>query len=99
MTPCQTTSGGSMHRERAGLARSILVFFVGLAAAGLLIAVLNGPFETFVATSADLTTTTQADKGRQWITMFWDALPFIVVFLAFIQLLGAAAAERRLPGQ
>lgn len=88
-----------MGRERAGLARAMLVFVIGLAAAALLIAVLNSPFETLVATSADVTTSSQAAQGRQWITMFWDALPFIVVFLSFIQLLGAAAAERRLPGQ
>lgn len=88
-----------MRRERAGLARSVIVFFAGLAAAGLLIGVLNAPFETLVSTSADVTQTSQAAQGRQWITAFWDALPFVVVFLAFFQLLAAAAAERRLPGQ
>ena len=88
-----------MPPERAGLARAVIIFFAGLAAAGLLIAVLNGPFETFASTSADITSTSQAAQGRQWITAFWDALPFIVAFLAFFQLLAAAAAERRLPGQ
>ena len=88
-----------MGRERAGLARSVIIFFAGLAAAGLLIGVLNGPFETLAATSADVTQTSQAAQGRQWITAFWDALPFVVAFLAFFQLLAAAAAERRLPGQ
>lgn len=87
-----------MPPERAGLARSVFVFFAGLAAAGLLIGVLNGPFETMVQTSADMTQTSQAAQGRQWIVAFWDALPFIVVFLAFMQLLAAAAFERRLPG-
>jgi ABC-type methionine transport system permease subunit len=86
-----------MNRElrRAGLARNIMIFFIGLAAAGLLIGVLNGPFESFVSTSQDLTNTQQAARGRQWIVTFWDAIPFVVVFLAFFQLLGAAAAERR----
>lgn len=88
-----------MGRERAGLARAVLVFFAGLAAAGLLIGVLNGPFETLTATSQSLTDSSQAAQGRQWIVSFWDALPFIVAFLAFFQLLAAAAAERRLPGQ
>lgn len=88
-----------MGRERAALARSVIIFFAGLAAAGLLIAVLNDPFNTFATTSADLTQTSQAAQGRQWIAMFWDGLPFIVVFLAFVQLLAAAAVERRLPGQ
>jgi len=82
--------------RRVGLARNVMIFFAGLAAAGLLIAVLNGPFDTMVATSEGLTQTSQAAQGRQWITTFWDALPLIVAFLAFFQLLGAAAAERRL---
>lgn len=88
-----------MGRERAGLARAVLVFFAGLAAAGLLIGVLNGPFETLSTTSANITNSSQAAQGRQWIVSFWDALPFMVVFLSFFQLLAAAAAERRLPGQ
>ena len=88
-----------MPRERAALARNLFVFFAGIATAGLLIAVLNGPFETIIATGAETTTSTQAEQGRTYITSFWDALPFIIVFLALAQLLGAAAAERRLPGQ
>jgi len=88
-----------MPPERAGLARAIIIFVASMGAAGLLIGVLNAPFETIVTTSSDLTRTSQAAKGRQWITMFWDGLPFIVAFLGFVQLIGAAAAERRLPGQ
>jgi hypothetical protein len=87
------------RRERVGLARAVLIFFTGLAAAGLLIGVLNGPFDNMAATSANLTRTSQAAQGRQWVVSFWDALPFVVVFLAFFQLVAAAAAERRLPGQ
>lgn len=87
------------RRERAGLARALLIFFVGLGAAGLLIGVLNDPFSTIATAGADTAQTSEANQGREWIVMFWDGLPFIVVFLAFIQLLGAAAAERRLPGQ
>lgn len=86
-------------RERAGLARAMIIFIASIGAAGLLIGVLNAPFETIAATSAETTRTPQAAQGRQWIVMFWDGLPFIVVFLAFVQLIGAAAAERRLPGQ
>lgn len=88
-----------MSRERAALARSVIVFFAGIAVAGLLIGALNGPFESLVSASAGLTQSSQAAQGRQWIVSFWDAMPFIVVFLAFLQLLAAAAAERRLPGQ
>jgi hypothetical protein len=87
------------RRERAALARSLFIFFAGLAAAGLLIAVLNGPFEQIMSTGSEYATTSEAAKGRGYVTAFWDALPFIVVFLALAQLLGAAAAERRLPGQ
>lgn len=88
-----------MSRERAGLARALIIFIAGLGAAGLLIGVLNGPFETIVAAGADTSNTAEAAQGREWIVMFWDGLPFVIGFLAFIQLLGAAAAERRLPGQ
>lgn len=73
-----------------------MIFFAGLAAAGILLAVLNGPFDTMVATSENVTRTSQAAQGRQYITTFWDSVPFVVVFLAFFQLLGAAAAERRI---
>lgn len=90
------TSEATMPPERAPLARNIMIFFAGLAAAGLVIGVLNGPFDSMVAASSDVARTSQAAQGRQWITSYWNALPFIVVFLAFFQLLGAAAAERRL---
>jgi len=84
---------------RAGLARAILVFFAGLVAAGFLIGILNDPFSTIEAASVDAATSPQADRGRNYITAFWGALPFIVVFLGLVQLLAAAASERRLPGQ
>jgi hypothetical protein len=51
-----------------------------------------------VTTSEGLTTTQQAAQGREWIVSFWDALPFIVAFLGFLQLVAAAAVEGRLPG-
>jgi len=88
-----------MGRERAGLARAFLVFLVGLGAAGLILSVLNGPFETMMSAAGAYSKTPQANQGQQWLTMFWDGLPVIIVILAFLQLLGAAAAERRLPGQ
>lgn len=88
-----------MPPERAGLARAIMIFVATLVAAALLIAVLNSPFDTLVTTSEGLTTTEEAAQGRAWIVSFWDGLPFIVAFLGFLQLIAAAAAERRLPGQ
>jgi len=87
------------NRQRVGLARSLAIFFVAIAAAGLILGVLQGPFDQLVAASSDITQTSQAATGRGWIVTFWDALPFIVVLLGFVQLIGAAAAERRLPGQ
>lgn len=84
-----------MGRERAGLARAFLIFIVSLGAAGLLIAVLNGPFETIAATGASVSTTEQAARGQGYVVQFWEATPFIVAVLAFVQLLGAAAAEGR----
>jgi len=88
-----------MGRERAGLARALIIFFAGLAAAAMILAVLNDPFNSMVATSQSLTETQQAAQGRQWMVSFWDALPVIIVLLALLQLLGAAAVEGRLPGQ
>ena len=87
------------RRERAALARNLFIFFAGIAAAGLFLAVLNGPFETIAAVGADTSTSPQAAQGQSYIESYWDALPFIIVFLSLAQLLGAAAAERRLPGQ
>ena len=86
-------------RERAGLARTLIIFVATLAVSAPILAVLNGPFDQMVTLSAGLAETSQANQGRQWIVMFWDALPFIIAILMFIMLLGAAAAERRLPGQ
>lgn len=84
-----------MGRERAALARNILIFFAGLGAAGLLIAVLNTPAENLLATGQDLSRTSQAAQGHAYVSAFWDALPFLIAILAFVQLIGAAAAERR----
>lgn len=80
---------------RAALARNILIFFAGIAVAGLLIGVLDGPFQALLEASETVGQTSQATDGRSYVTRFWDALPFLVVMLAFFQLLGAAAAERR----
>lgn len=82
-------------RQRAGLARAFFIFVVGLAIAGVLIAVLNGPFETIATTGAEVANSSQAARGRGFITAFWDSLPVIIALLAFLQLLGAAAAEGR----
>ena len=87
------------RRERAGLARALFIFFAGLAMAGLLIAVLNDPATTILEVGDSYSQSSQASQGHSYISSFWDALPFIIVFLSLAQLLGAAAAERRLPGQ
>ena len=81
--------------ERAALAANVLLFFAGLAAAGLLIGVLDGPFQTLVGASESVGSTSYSTRGRGYVTQFWNALPFVIVGLAFLQLLAAAAAERR----
>jgi hypothetical protein len=85
--------------ERAGLARAIFIFFAGLAAAGFVFGILSDPFSQIMSVGGDYATTSEAAKGRGYVQAFWDALPFIMVFLALAQLIGAAASERRLPGQ
>jgi len=82
-------------RERAGLARAFFIFVVGLALAGVLIAVLNGPFDTIASTGAAVADSSQAARGQGYVEAFWDSLPVIIALLAFLQLLGAAAAEGR----
>jgi hypothetical protein len=85
------------HRkiERAGLARALLIFVVSLGMAGLMIAVLNGPFETIASTGASVADSSQAARGQGYVEAFWSGLPVIIALLAFLQLLGAAAAEGR----
>ena len=56
-----------MRRERAGLARALLIFVVGLGAAGMILAVLNGPFDALMSASADV--------SRTWRT--WSVAPFV----------------------
>jgi len=83
-------------RQRAGLARAFFIFIVGLGAAGVLIAVLNGPFDSVIAAGDGLAQSAQADRGRGYVNTFWNSIPLIVALLAFLQLLSAAAAEGRL---
>jgi len=88
-----------MPRERAALARSLFIFFASLAAGGMIIGVLNDPAMTLFQTGSDISSSTQAADGQAYVEAFWRALPFIIVFLGLAQLLGAAAAERKLPGR
>jgi hypothetical protein len=85
------------HRkiERAGLARALLIFVVSLGMAGLMIAVLNGPFDTIASTGSSVADSSQAARGQGYIESFWNAMPVIIALLAFLQLLGAAASEGR----
>jgi hypothetical protein len=81
--------------ERAGLARAFFIFIVGIGLAGVLIAVLNGPFDTIASTGTSISQSSQAARGQGYIKAFWDSLPVVIALLAFLQLLGAAAAEGR----
>lgn len=76
-----------------GLANAIMLFLGSILAAALIIAALNGPFETILGVSSGVTTTDEAATGVGFISTFWDLVPFIVVALGLIQLVGTAAAE------
>lgn len=78
-----------------GLANAIMLFLVSIFGAALIIAALNGPFETITTISAGVTTTQEAQTGVGFITTFWDLLPFAVIALGMIQLIGRAALESR----
>jgi hypothetical protein len=82
-------------RQRAGLARAFFIFVVGLGAAGVLIAVLNGPFDQVMSAGSSVAQSSQAARGQGYVEAFWNSLPVIIALLAFLQLLGAAAAEGR----
>ena len=78
-----------------GLANAIMLFLVSIFGAALIIAALNGPFETITTISSGVTTTEEAETGVGFITTFWDLLPFAVIALGMIQLIGRAALESR----
>lgn len=80
--------------QRAALARAVFIFVCGLGAAGLIIGVLDGPFWSLIGASETVGQTSYSADGRAYLTQFWQALPFLVVALAFVQLLAAAAADR-----
>jgi len=82
-------------RYTHGLANAIMLFLVSIFGAALIIAALNGPFETITTISAGVTTTKEAETGVGFITTFWDILPFAVIALGMIQLIGRAALESR----
>lgn len=78
-----------------GLANAIMLFLVSIFGAALIIAALNGPFETITTISSGVTTTEEAQVGVGFISTFWDLLPFAVIALGMIQLIGRAALESR----
>lgn len=80
-----------------GLANNLMLFFGSIAFAALLIAVFNGPMDTIALAGSDVATSDQAATGQKWIEQFWASVPFIIVALGLIQLLGAAAVEARTP--
>lgn len=78
-----------------GLANAIMLFLVSIFGAALIIAALNGPFDTILGISGGVTTTEEAQTGVGFISTFWDLLPFAVVALGMIQLIGQAALESK----
>jgi len=86
-----------MAKFAVGLAANLLLFFASLAVAGMLLAILQGPFDQIAQAGADIATTAEADRGRSMIEQFWDLLPFVVAILGLVQLLGAAIVQGRTP--
>jgi len=83
--------------RRAALANNLILFFASIAFAGLLIAVFGDAFWTIESAAVEVGDSEQAAQGRNYITAFWDVLPFVVAFLVLVQLVGAAALEARIP--
>jgi len=72
-----------------------MLFLVSIFGAALIIAALSGPFDTILGISAGITTTSEAETGVGFIEQFWGLIPFIVIALGTIQLVGQAALEAR----
>lgn len=75
------------------LTNAIIIFLGSIVFAGLLIAVFNSPFETIMSTAATVGTSQEAATSRTIISDAWSVLPFAVVLIGLIQLVGAAAKE------
>jgi len=86
-----------MAKFAVGLAANLLLFFASLAVAGMLLAILQGPFDQIAQAGANIATTAEADRGRSMIEQFWNMLPFVVAILGLVQLLGAAIVQGRTP--
>lgn len=78
------------------LTNAIIIFLGSIVFAGLLIAVFNSPFETIMSTAAGVGTSSEAATSRTIISDAWGVLPFIVVVIGLIQLVGAAAKESQI---
>jgi hypothetical protein len=82
-----------MPRYRHGLANAIIIFIFSLAAAALIIAALNSPFDSVIATAGTVGTSEEAQVGRNIVTTAWDLAPIITVLLGLIYVIGSAATE------
>lgn len=77
------------------LTNALIIFLGSLMAAALLIAAFNSPFESIMSTATTVGASGEAQAGRNIINDAWALLPFGVVLLGLIQLIGAAARESR----
>jgi hypothetical protein len=82
--------------QTAHLANAVIIFLGSLAAAALLIAAFNDPFNQIMTTAGTIGSSAEATTGRNIIQQAWDLLPFIVVFIGLVQLIGAAARESKI---
>lgn len=86
-----------MSKRAVGLANNLLLFFASVAVGGVMLAVLQGPFDQIAVASTNISTTAEAARGQQFIQDYWNLLPFIITLLGLIQLIGAAVVEGRIP--
>jgi hypothetical protein len=86
-----------MEERTVALANNLLLFFASVAVGGIMLAVLQGPFDQIAAAGTNISTTSEAAQGQQFVEDFWDLLPFIISALGLVQLLAAAVVEGRVP--
>lgn len=78
-------------RDSIGFSLSLIYWGGTLVASGIVIAFLDRPFTTVMdRADADLERGAAAD-GLHWVSMAWDALPWVLLVLGMVMLVAAAA--------
>lgn len=84
-----------VRRGRAGLANRLLMFGGTLVAGALLIAILQGPFDTILDHAASISSVQQAATGRKWTRQMFGWAPFWIGMLGIVMLVSGAVYESR----